>query len=99
MVKITNDINQTINFVDDRADKTGSVNLQLTHIATGKVETFENNTVTDGAFVIDASNLRNGLHKAEIANITSFIVKVFDVNSLSLSSPNKDIVLGYKNNL
>lgn len=99
MIKISNDINQSIYFVDDRSPSGGVVNLHLTHIATGEVVEFNNNTVTDGAFTIDASLLRNGLHKAEILNITSFIVKVFDVNSLSLSSPNNNIVLGYKNNL
>lgn len=99
MVIINNDINQAINFVDDRSPSGGVVNLHLTHIATGKVVVFENNIVTDGAFSIDASLLRNGLHKAEILNITSFIVKVFDIKALSLSSPNNNINLGYKNNL
>ena len=98
MVIIQNDINQTINFVDDRAASTGFVDLQLTHVATDKVVNFDNNIVSSSSFVIDASELRNGLHLAIISSVTSFIIQVVDVNSINLPENSEKIDLGYKNN-
>jgi len=98
MIKIHNDINQRINFVDDRTPSGGAVTLHLTHIASGSEVEFTSLDTTGGIFTIDASTLRIGLHSARLGEFTSFIVKVLDVNSLSLNSPDNDIILGYKKN-
>ena len=102
MVIIENKDNETINFVDDRSPSGGAVTLQLTHIASGEYLIYSGVTVTDGSFLIDASDLRNGLHSAIITEglegITSFILKVQDVNPIILPENNNEIILGYLNN-
>ena len=99
MVIIHNDINQPIVFVDDRgkAERSNPISMGFRHVASEKESIFT-------AQLIDASNLRNGIYQVEVMDtittqkITSFMLKVIDVKSLSLTENNNSKNIGYKNN-
>ena len=100
MQSITNDINQTIVFVDGREsqNQANPATLTLTHIATNKEE------ILTTAVNFDATEWSNGLYSCQVVDaitlikITSFIVKVIDIKSLTLTENDNALDLGYAKN-